>query len=97
MCRVKFVLLSSVIGLSEFIVMTIYHGITDITKMPSTAVECAPVTQQARVRSSVGTGFMVKDFSEFFLTCKTNARKFQAHRVPEYHLAIIIIIHYGRQ
>ena len=49
------------------------------------------VTQRARVRSPVGTSFLGEVFSEFFLTCKTNVRKLQAHKVPEYHLAIIII------
>ena len=57
----------------------------------STAVEqvvaCALVTQRARVRSPVGTGFLGEVFSEFFLTCKTN--------VPEYHLAVAIIIPYS--
>ena len=33
-------------------------------------------------------------FSGFFLTCKTNIRKLYAHKVPEYHLAIIIIHHH---
>ena len=45
----------------------------------STAVEqvvaCALVTQRARVRSPVGTGFLGGVFSGFFLTCKTNVRK----------------------
>ena len=44
----------------------------------STAVEqvvaCALVTQRARVRSPVGTGFLGEVFSVFFLTCKTNVR-----------------------
>ena len=44
--------------------------------VPSTAVvqavACAPVTQQARVRSPVGTSFLGEVFSGFFLTCKTN-------------------------
>ena len=39
------------------------------------AVACAPVTQQARVRSPVGTNFLGEDFSEVFLTCKRNVRK----------------------
>ena len=33
------------------------------------------VTQRARVRSPVGTGFLGEVFSGFFLTCKTNVRK----------------------
>ena len=49
------------------------------TYLRSTAVEkvvaCALVTQRARVRSPVGTGFLGEVFSRFFLTCKTNVRK----------------------
>ena len=64
----------------------------------STAVEqvvaCALVTQRARVRSPVGTSFLGEVFLGVFLTCKTNVRKLQAHKVPEYHLAIIIIHHH---
>ena len=45
----------------------------------STALEqvvaCALVTQRARVRSPVGTGFRGEVFSGFFLTCKRNVRK----------------------
>ena len=62
----------------------------------STAVEqvvaCALVTQRARVRFPVGKSFLGEVFSGFFLTCKSNVRELQAHKVPEYHLAIIIII-----
>ena len=58
-------------------------------------VECALVTQRARVRSSVGTGFLGEVFSVFFLTCKTNVRKLYAPKVPEYHLADVIIISYS--
>ena len=35
------------------------------------AAACMPVTQQARVRSPVETGFLGEVFSGFFLTCKT--------------------------
>ena len=67
--------------------------------MMSTAVEqvvaCALVTQRARVRSPVGTGFLGEVLSRFFLTCKTNVRKLEALKVPEYHLAVIIIIPYS--
>ena len=38
-------------------------------------VACAPVTQRARVRSPVGICFLMKFFSGFFLTCKSNVRK----------------------
>ena len=56
------------------------------------ALACVPVMQRARVRSPVGTSFLGEVFLGFFLTCKSNVRKLQAHKVPEYHLAIIIII-----
>ena len=39
------------------------------------AVTCAPVTQRARVRSPVRTGFLGEVFSGFFLTCKINVGK----------------------
>ena len=55
------------------------------------SVACAPVTQRARVRSPVGTSCLGEVFSGFFLTCKTIVGKLQAPKVPEYHLAIIII------
>ena len=57
-------------------------------------VACTPVTQRARIRSPVGTSFLGDVFSEFFLTCKTNVRKLYAHKVPEYHMANIIIHHH---
>ena len=38
-------------------------------------VACALVTQRARVRSLVETGFLGEVFSGFFLTCQTNVRK----------------------
>ena len=56
------------------------------------AVACARVTQRALVRSAVGTSFLGDVFSGFFLTCKSNVRKLQAHKVSEYHLAMIIIL-----
>ena len=31
----------------------------------------------------------------FFLTCKTNVRKLEAQKVPEYHLAAIFIVSYS--
>ena len=57
-------------------------------------VACAPVTQRARVPSPVGTSFLGEAFSVFFLTCKTNVRKVYAPKVPEFYLAIIIIINH---
>ena len=56
------------------------------------SVTCAPITQRARFQSPVGTSFLGEVFSGFFLTCKANVRKRSAPKVPEYHLAIIIII-----
>ena len=65
----------------------------------STAVEqvvaCALVTQWARVRSPVGTRFLSEVFSGFFITCKTNVRKLEAPKVPEYHLGVVIVIQYS--
>ena len=65
----------------------------------STAVEqviaCALVGQRARVRSPVGTNFLGEVFSGFFLSCKINVRNLYAHKVPEYHLAVIIILSYS--
>ena len=67
--------------------------------LSSTTVEqvvaCALVTQRARVRSPVGTGFLGEVFSGFFLTCKTNVGKRWAPKVPEYHLAVEFIISYS--
>ena len=57
------------------------------------AVACAPVTQPGFDPRS-GQISWVKFFG-FFLTCKTNVRNLQAHTVPEYHLAAIIIISYS--
>ena len=44
--------------------------------------------------SPVRTSFLGEVFLGFFLTCKTNVRKLQAPKVPEYHLAIMIIINH---
>ena len=52
-------------------------------------------TQRARVRSPIGTGFLGEVFSGFFLSCKTNVRKLQAPKVPEFHSAVVIIIPYS--
>ena len=81
-------------GLRYPSIFSIIHLLSFESTAVGQAVACAPVTQQARVRSPVGTSFLgeVFFFSEFFLTCKTSVRKLQATKVPEYHLAIIIII-----
>ena len=58
--------------------------------------------QHARLSRS-GPGFdprsgqvsWVRFFSGFFLNCKTNVWKLQATKVPEYHLAVVIIIPYS--
>ena len=67
----------------------------DFRNLTPTAVEqvvaCALITQQARVRSPVGTSYLGEVFSGFFLTRKPNVGKLQAPKVPEYHLAFIII------
>ena len=77
------------------IIMIILMIIIPTIMMPTAveqAVACTPVTQRARVRYPVGTSFLGEFFFRFFLTFKTNVRKLWAHKVPEYHLAIIIII-----
>ena len=58
-------------------------------------VAYALVMQRARVRSPVGIGFLGEVFLGFFLICKTNVRKLYAPKVPEYHLAVVIIIPYS--
>ena len=57
-------------------------------------VACAPVTQRAQVQSPVGKSFLGEVFSGFFLTYKTNVGNLQAQKIPEYHLAVIIILSY---
>ena len=54
-------------------------------------VACALVTQRARVGCPVGTSFLGEVFSGFFLTCKTNVRKFGPASTPVIILYIIII------
>ena len=78
----------------QFLSGTIYSRGGNIDRLImklSTAVDqvlaCAPVTQRTRVRSPVGRSSWVRFFG-FFLTCKTNVRKLQAHNVPEYHLTV---------
>ena len=71
----------------EFAVKDLPLGRTAVEQV----VACALVTQQAWVRSPVGTSFLGEVFLGFFLTCKTNVGKLSAPKVPKYHLAIIII------
>ena len=59
------------------------------------AVAFASVTQRARVRFPVGTSFLGEIFPRFFFTYKTNVRKLYAHKFPEYHLTVIIILAYS--
>ena len=62
----------------------------------STAVEqvvaCALLTQRARVRSPVGTGFLGKVFRGFSSPVRQMSGNFRTPKVPEYHLAVVIII-----
>ena len=62
-------------GESSIISKVVKSNTSDDRENVGQAVACAPVTQQARVRSPVGTGFLGEVFSVFFLTCKTNVRK----------------------
>ena len=57
------------------------------------AAACAPVTQRARIRSLVGTGFMVWFFWGFPSPVRQMSGSFRPPKVPEHHLAIIIITH----
>ena len=54
----------------------IIFKLNNVQDIASTAVDeveaCVLVTQRARVRSPVGTGFLGEAFSGFFLTCKSN-------------------------
>ena len=65
----------------------------------STAVEqvvaCALVTQRARVRSPVGTGFLSEVFLGISLPVRQMSGNFRPPRSPEYHLAVVIIIPYS--
>ena len=83
-------------------------GIFMLWKNPSTpagfavgqVVVCTPVTQWAWVRSPVGTSFLGEVFWDFSSPVRQMLGSFSPPKVPEYHLAVIIIsiiIHYGRQ
>ena len=60
-------------------------------------VACALVTQWARVRFPVGTGFLGEFF--FFRSFSSPVRQmsgsFRPPKVPDYHLAVVIIIPYS--
>ena len=57
---------------------------------------CAPVIQQTRVWSPVGTSlFPGRGFFGVFPHRKTNVRELLAHKLPGYHLAVIIIVSYS--
>ena len=58
-------------------------------------VACALVTQRARVRSTVGTGFLGEVFRSFSSPVRQMSGKFRPLKVPEYHLAVVIIIPYS--
>ena len=57
------------------IVLLIIHCVHPVSIAVAKVVACALVTQRARVRSPIWTGFLDGVFSGFFLTCKTNVRK----------------------
>ena len=85
--------------LNEYMTMCLYDLRKDESRTihftaVGQVVACALVTQRARVRSPVGTGFLGEVFAGFFLTCKTNVGEALCPKVPEYHLAIIIIINH---
>ena len=65
------------------------------------AVAWAPVTQRARVRSSVGTSFLGEVFSVFFFSpVRQMSGSFRPPRFPNIvwpSLSSLLIIHYGRQ
>ena len=60
------------------------------------AVACALVTQRARVRSPVGTGFLGEVFFWGFSSpVRQMSGNFRPPKVPEYYLAVVIIIPYS--
>ena len=64
------------------------------------AVACAPVTQRARVRFSVGTSVLGELFSEFSLPVRQMSGSFMPRSSPNIiwpSLSTSFIIHYGRQ
>ena len=64
------------------------------------AVACALVTQRARVRYPVGTGFLGEVLSGFSSPVRQMSGSFRPPRFPNFiwpSLSSSIIIHYGRQ
>ena len=64
------------------------------------AAACAPVTQRARVRSPVGTGFLGEVFSGFSSPVRRMSGSFRPPRSPNIiwpSFSSSLIIHYGRQ
>ena len=55
-------------------------------------VACVLVTQRALVWSPIATDFLGEVFSGFFFTCQET---FRPPKVPDYHLAVVIIIPYS--
>ena len=59
-------------------------------------VACAPVTQRARVRSPVGTGFLGEVFfGVFFSPVRQISGNFRHPKVPDYQLAVVFIVPYS--
>ena len=64
------------------------------------AVACVPVSQRARVRSPVGTSFLVRFFRGFYSPVRQMSGSFRPPRSPNIiwpSLSSSIIIHYGPQ
>ena len=83
---------------------TFSNVLTNCFIFPSTAVgqavACAPVTQRARVRFPVGTGFLGEVFSGFSSPVRQISGSFRPPRSPNIiwpSLPSSVIIHYGRQ
>ena len=58
-------------------------------------VACAPVTHRARVRSWVGTSFLGEVFFRDFPHLSDKFQEALGPKVPEYHLAIILIANHS--
>ena len=80
----------------QWIKKLIYRELINQSTDVGQAVSCAPVTQRARVRSTVGTGFLGDFFFRGFSSpVRHMSGNFRLTKVPEYHLAAIIIISYS--
>ena len=76
-----------------------FHILLILIIKTSTAVEqvvaCAVVTQRARVRSPVGTGFLGEVFFGVFPHLSDKCQETLGSQGPEYHLAVVFIIPYS--